>query len=223
MTSVQLYASDLMRFLRAWIAHPRGIAAVAPSSASLSRLITQEIAPSDGPVLELGAGTGVFTKALLARGIAEANLTIVEHEPEFANLLQARFPEARVIQVDAARISKHDLFAVADVGTVVSGLPLLSMSPRKVLAILSDAFSYMRPTGSFYQFTYLPRCPVSRLVLDRLGLKATRVGTTLWNLPPAAVYRFSRRQPFGSPRRSHAPDTHITCVLEPLELDRELI
>ena len=31
-------------------------------------LITSEIAPDTAPVLGLGAGTGVFTQALLARG-----------------------------------------------------------------------------------------------------------------------------------------------------------
>jgi len=38
----------------------------------------------------------------------------------------------------------------------------MTMSPRKVMSILSGAFSHMRPTGSFYQFTYGPRCPVPR-------------------------------------------------------------
>ena len=50
----------------------------------------------------------------------------------------------------------------------------------------------MRPGGAFYQFTYGPRCPVPRPILDRLGLKATRIGGTVRNIPPAGVYRISR-------------------------------
>jgi phospholipid N-methyltransferase len=67
------------------------------------------------------------------------------------------------------------------------------MSTRKVISILGGAFSYVRPGGTFYQFTYGMRCPVPRPVLDRLGLKATLIDRTLRNMPPAAVYRLTRR------------------------------
>lgn len=200
MTAAGPYA-DFLHFLRSWIADPLRVAAVAPSSDSLSCLITKEILPSDGLVLELGGGTGAFTRALLARGIREGNLTIVEYGSDFARILQQRFPEARVLRMNAAQLAKEDLFPGATVGAVVSGLPLLWMSPRKVMAILSGAFAYIRPGGRFYQFTYGPRCPVPRPILDRLGLKATRIGGTVRNLPPAAVYRITRRQPLGNTDR----------------------
>jgi phospholipid N-methyltransferase len=188
--------SDYVRFFRSWIADPRRVAAVAPSSVALSHLMTHEILPASGPILELGPGTGAFTRALLARGLRESDLTLVEYGSDFAPILQRRFPEARVLCMDAAQLAKHDLFPDATVAAVVSGLPLLSMRPRKVISILSAAFVYLQPAGSFYQFTYGPRCPVPRLMLDRLGLKARRIGTTIRNLPPAAVYRISRGQPF---------------------------
>jgi phosphatidylethanolamine/phosphatidyl-N-methylethanolamine N-methyltransferase len=44
----------------------------------------------------------------------------------------------------------------------------------------------------FYQFTYGPRCPLPATLLERLNLRAQRVGSALLNLPPAAVYRISR-------------------------------
>lgn len=185
-------ASDFPRFLRSWIADPLRVAAIAPSSQALARLITKEIHPSHGPVLELGPGTGVFTRALLARGVREEDLTLVECGADFAGPLQARFPSARVVQIDASRLARHALYGDARVGAVVSGLPLLSMPPRKVMAILAGAFEQLRPAGCFYQFTYLPRCPVPRAVLARLGLKATRIGGTLLNVPPAVVYRIER-------------------------------
>ena len=163
-TAVCAY-SDFFRFFRSWVADPFRVGAVAPSRDSLSRLITKEIRPSDGPVLELGAGTGTFTRALLARGIRESDLTLVEYGSDFMRILQHRFPRARVLWMDASQLSNYDLFPGAKVGAVVSGLPLLSMSPRKVMSI--------RPARSFYQFTYGPRCPVPRPILDRLGLKAT--------------------------------------------------
>ncbi|KAB1125022.1 class I SAM-dependent methyltransferase [Neorhizobium galegae] len=187
--------SDFLHFFRSWISNPLRVAAVAPSGDSLARLMTQEIAPLDGPVIELGPGTGVFTRALLARGVAQSDLTLIEYGPEFVPGLQRRFPEARVLQMDAAKLAHEDIFEGEPVGAVISGLPLLSMSPRKITSILGGAFTYIRPGGSFYQFTYGPRCPVPRPILDRLGLKAVHIGHTVRNLPPAAVYRISRRKP----------------------------
>lgn len=78
---------------------------------------------------------------------------------------------------------------------MISGLPVLSMPPRKVIAILRGAFGYLRQGGAFYQFTYTSRCPIPKPILDRLGLRATRVGSTLRNIPPAAVYRIARHRP----------------------------
>lgn len=186
---------DTFTFFRAWVSNPLQVAAIAPSGAMLASLMTNEVSAESGPVLELGPGTGAFTRMLLARGVLERNLILIEHSSAFADLLQHRFPEALVRQIDASRLAQANLVNGRGVGIVVSGLPLLSMKPRKVMAILAGAFGYLRSGGAFYQFTYGWNCPIPRRILDRLGLKATRVGRTLFNVPPAAVYRISRRSP----------------------------
>ncbi|MBB4239257.1 class I SAM-dependent methyltransferase [Rhizobium esperanzae] len=187
--------ADFLHFFRSWISNPLRVAAIAPSGDSLARIMTSEIAALDGPIIELGPGTGVFTRALLARGVSEADLTLIEYGPEFIAALQARFPSARVLQMDAAQLAEAGIFEGEPVGAVVSGLPLLSMSPAKIAAIVAGAFAYIRPGGAVYQFTYGPRCPVPRPILERLGLEAVRIGGTVRNLPPASVYRISRREP----------------------------
>lgn len=193
------HTSDFSRFLRSWLADPLRVAAIAPSGSALARVMTQEIAPGDGPILELGPGTGAFTRALLGRGVSESDLTLVEYGVEFATVLEARFPLARVLRMDAAQVGRQALFDGAPVAAVVSGLPVLSMPIRKVAYILAGAFRYLRPGGAFYQFTYTPRCPIPRRLLDRLGLRATHIGRTIRNLPPAAVYRITRRQAVAYP------------------------
>ena len=186
---------DIASFLRAWLADPWRVAAITPSGTALAKLVTAEISPATAPVLELGAGTGAFTRALLARGVPEGDLTLLEYSADFARLLRERFPHARVLSMDAARLAHTPIFDGAPVGAVISGLPLLHMSPKKIMAILTGAFGYLRRDGSFYQFTYMPRCPISSRLLKRLGLEATRIGGTLRNIPPAAVYRISRSAP----------------------------
>jgi phospholipid N-methyltransferase len=189
-------------FFRSWLSNPIRVGAIAPSSEALAELITSEITPASAPVIELGPGTGVFTRKLLQKGIPPRDLILIEYGSEFVSVLQLRFPGVRVLWMDATKLIPGRLTEEGSAGAVVSGLPLLNMSPRKVVAILSGAFHYLRPNGAFYQFTYAPRCPVARPILDRLGLKATRIGRTLHNLPPATVYRVTRRPPLRVVARS---------------------
>ncbi len=186
---------DMLSFFSAWISDPGHVGALAPSGGALAELIARDITAASGSIIELGPGTGVFTRAFLARGVKEENMTLVEYLPEFAERLRLRFPKARVLCMDAARLREHHLFENAPVGAVISGLPLRNMSPRKVVSILRGAFGCMDSRGAFYQFTYGPRCPVPRLFLDRLGLRATRFGRAVLNIPPATVYRITRRPP----------------------------
>lgn len=187
--------SDTYSFFRAWLLDPLRVAAVMPSGQALAQVITSEITAGTGPVIELGPGTGAFTRALLARGVREEDLALVEYGSEFAVTLRRRYPRAHTLWMDARRLHGVELFGGRPAGAVISGLPVLSMSPRKVIAILEGAFGKMHPSGAFYQFTYGPACPIPRILLDRLGLKATRIGGTLANVPPASVYRIRQRQP----------------------------
>jgi phosphatidylethanolamine/phosphatidyl-N-methylethanolamine N-methyltransferase len=195
-----------LSFFRAWLKAPLRVAAIAPSSSGLADLITSEIGRDTGPVIELGPGTGVFTQAIIARGVSENELALVELGSEFSAALRQRFPRVQLLNMDAAHLHRVDLFSGWPAGAVVSGLPLLSMPDAKVFAILRAAFAAMAPDGSFYQFTYGLRCPVERRVLDRLGLEAERIGGTFANLPPAAVYRLRRREAFRHSPGSFAHD-----------------
>lgn len=185
--------SDLLPFLREFVRDPRGVASIAPSGRALASLITKELSFRTGPVIELGPGTGAITQAVIARGVRERDLTLVEYGSDFARLLQMRFPQARVLWMDAAALDRHVLFPDLSVGAVVCGLGLLNMDERKVAAILHGAFRYLRPDGAFFLYTYGKRCSVPEPLLDALGLQATRIGRTIRNIPPATVYRLSRR------------------------------
>ncbi|MFC4764615.1 class I SAM-dependent methyltransferase [Dyella koreensis] len=188
--------TDTLLFFRAWLRNPARVGAVAPSGPALARLITADIGPHSGPVIELGPGTGVFTQALLSRGVQAHRLALIEADHGFAGQLLQRFPHARVLSMDAAHLgSAPSIFGEERAGVVVSGLPLLSMPRDKALAIVEGAFSrQLRNDGAFHQFTYGPRCPLPPDELRQLGLEAERIGSAVLNLPPASVYRFRRRR-----------------------------
>lgn len=184
---------DAIQFFKAWTMDPFRVASVTPSGDALANLMVSEIGIETGAVIELGPGTGAFTRALLRRGVPEERLILVESGVAFAALLAARHPRATVLARDAATVRGIDLSGAGPVGAVISGLPLLSMPTAKVMAILTGAFRHLSDGGAFYQFTYGPRCPVPGTILGRLDLRARRIGHTYRNLPPAAVYRLSRR------------------------------
>ena len=184
--------SDCFTFLLEWFRNPSGTAAIAPSGRALTELITRGVNPATGPVLELGPGTGVFTYGLLARGVAEENLTLVEQNPGFANVLSDRFPRATVLSGDAANIAKMSPANSRSYGAAICGLGFRNMSVAQIDDVLRAAFSCLREDAPLYMFTYGRRCSVPSDVLEELGLTAERIGTTLRNLPPASVFRLGR-------------------------------
>ena len=188
--------SDTLTFFRAWLRAPRSIGALAPSGSSLARLMTTHVNHLDGPIIELGPGTGVFTRALLARGVPTHRLALIEADPVFASALAQRYPGTHVLSMDAAHLGDAlPIFGEERASAVVSGLPLLSMPASQVSAIIQGVFDrQLHADGAFYQFTYGPRCPLPRHLLERLDLEAVRIGSVLFNLPPAVVYRIGRRQ-----------------------------
>lgn len=189
-----------LSFFLAWLANPRRVGAIAPSSAALADAITADLTPASAPVIELGPGTGAFTRSIIARGIPEDRLALIEYEADFVDKLHRDFPRACVHRADATRMHHIELFEGEDAGAVVSGIPLLLMPAKSVIALLEGAFERLRPDGAFYQFTYGRGAPIRHAILDRLGLRATRIGGTLANFPPASVYRIRRR-----PSRTMSP------------------
>lgn len=185
-------AHEYRNFFRAWRENPKAVGAVVPSGPALARAITRHIPPGAGPVLELGVGTGVFTRALLARGIAQHDLILVERDLGMAEELRKQFPVAQVITADACRLGRmysQQLVVMAPLEAVVCGLPLLNMSNAQQLRIVHSVFTALRPSQSLYLFTYGLRCPVRTGVRQRLGLQAERTDTVIANVPPAHVWR----------------------------------
>lgn len=185
--------SEFAEFALTWLRSPRKVGAIAPSGPSLAKAITAQISASSGAVLELGPGTGVFTRAMVAKGVPEEKLTLLENDARFAAALRSRFPAARVISGCATALGELPPLDNDGIGAVVSGLPLLSMNPDTVRRILEGVFVHLQPGGAVYQFTYRPLCPVPRKVMKELDLVASRVGFSMRNLPPAWVYSLRRR------------------------------
>ncbi len=180
-------------FFRRWIANPLQMGSVVPSSPALCRrVVAQTRRGPDEIVLELGAGTGVISRALLAGGVPAERLFVVEIVPDMAAHLRRQLPGVTVIEGDA-----RDLPALLPrrwhgaVGTVVCGIPLVLL-PLAQQRRFIDAIDSVAPGRGFLHYSY---CVTSPLPSARHGLAKRREAWTPLNVPPASVWRYTPGKP----------------------------
>lgn len=181
------YLGDTALFLREFARDPLHTAAVAPSSSALATAMVAAV-PAGATVVELGPGTGAFTRALRER--APARHLAVELNPRWATLITRRHPDVDVAVADARTLPA--LLAergIPQVDAVVSGLPWVAFADGSLHRVIADALA---PTGVFTQFAYSATrwAPPARRQLADLRTHFAQVVTTpvVWrNLPPAVV------------------------------------
>ncbi|MES2473580.1 MAG: phospholipid methyltransferase [Pseudomonadota bacterium] len=176
-------------FLKGLLREPGAVSAPTPSSPALAAAIAAKVDPlQSGLVVELGAGTGVVTQALLDRGIAPERLIAVEYCAYFAGLLAQRFPGVTVVQGDAFAFERY-LPAGSQIAAVVSGVPLLNFPLPRRRALITRALALQGPSGRFVQLSYGWRPPIS----SAFGIAPEK--TIVWrNFPPAHIWTFTAQE-----------------------------
>jgi len=184
---------DFGHFFKRWIRNPLAMGAFAPSGKSLAKLMARDVGPG-ARVIELGAGTGTVTEALLANGVAPADLYLVERDKQLVRILERRFPRCHIIAGDALDLDR-ELDATAGFDFVISGLPLLCFSSEQRYRVLGQALQLLKLRGHLHQFTYGGLCPVDKDLRAAFHVESVLLGIAPLNLPPGFVYRLTRRTP----------------------------
>ncbi len=184
------------RMLQTFVRRPWRTGTVVPSSRELAELMTEEmgLAAAD-TVVELGAGTGVFTRLIAQRVKADALVISFEIDEALARELQPRVPRVRVVNDSAEHLADHLVAAgrpAAD--AILSGLPWANFSRDLQERLLRAVVAGLRPGGRFATFAYVPAAhfPRGRCFRSLLDSSFARVETSrivFWNFPPAFVYR----------------------------------
>jgi phospholipid N-methyltransferase len=177
--------TDGLRLLRAFVDNPRQVGAVLPTSRIAVRaMLDLADVPSADLVVELGAGTGVATREILARLGDDARLVAVEIDPQLARRLTERLadPRLQVVCDSAEDLGSHLGGERADV--VVSMLPFTSLEAGLRRRLLDQLPKALRPGGTALVIQYSP------LVLGELRRRFAGVRTrvTPWNVPPAILF-----------------------------------
>ncbi|TQM43484.1 class I SAM-dependent methyltransferase [Pseudonocardia cypriaca] len=191
---------DTGRFVREFVRDPLHTASVTPSSQALAAAMVRPVPAVGEPVVvELGPGTGAFTRAIQERTGGRARHVAVELNERWAQLLTDRHPGVDVVRADARELPR--LLAERGIGSVdavVSGLPWVAYTPgsdgRGLHAVITEVLA---PTGVFTQFgyTWTRWAPPARRQLTDLRAHFAEVTTsrTIWrNVPPAVVHEARR-------------------------------
>lgn len=186
----RLKESENFLFLKRLIRNPRSLGAIVPSSKTLARFICRHIEYKEGDfIVEIGAGTGRFTRAILQSGIPESRLIVLELDSELAHYLRGNFPGVLVIEGNAAILETLiPEEAIGKVRTIISGIPMVNLPQKAQREIMDSCFRILGDGGHVLQFTY---GPVSPIPVKSFGLFASKLGRVLQNIPPATVWRYS--------------------------------
>jgi phosphatidylethanolamine/phosphatidyl-N-methylethanolamine N-methyltransferase len=181
-------------FLKQYLRSPFGTGGIAPSGRQLAQLMVEKIAPQPSEIIvELGPGTGVFTRELLSRGADPANLILVEFNKEFVKFLKGEFPAVRIVQGSAQDLPQLlNSLGYGPVKKIISGIPLRSMKPMVCRQIAKSVAAMLKPDGMFVQFSYFKASPLPKSVAAEVGLVGHCVGTAKNNMPPAFVWQYTK-------------------------------
>jgi len=187
------HAPTRLLFWRQYLFSPRATGAITPSSARLAERMIRELAPGSGTIMELGPGTGVFTRAMLARGVKPEQLLLIEANASFVTHLASHFPGVTVVADDAAQLpSILKAHGKKKVSHIISGLPFRSLRVEQRQQITAAIGAVLQPGGVFVQFTYALQPPLAPGDAQSAGLVGKRKALIASNLPPAFVWRYEK-------------------------------
>ena len=185
-------------FFREFISNWQTTGAVAPSSEGLARRMMKAARVAEAQcLLELGPGTGAFTRQIQKTLPQAARYLGLDMNPAFIASLRGQFPMLRFEQAAAQDFDYESFLSGAGFDAIVCGLPWTAFPETLQTAILERAFAVLKPGGIFATFAYtgFHRLPRGQKFCELLTSRCSRLETTttVWrNIPPAFVYVASK-------------------------------
>ena len=182
---MRLDLSERALFLRAFLAHPRRVGAVLPTSErAVADMLDMAALEQAQLVVELGAGTGSHTASVLARLGPQASLVAFEIDPALADALRAKLPDSRLQVVTGSAEAVEDVLEGQRPDVVVSALPFTSLPAGTGRLILERTARVLAPQGVLLVLQYSP------FIVRELSRLFARIDrrVCLRNVPPAFLY-----------------------------------
>jgi phospholipid N-methyltransferase len=188
-----------LAFFKSFIAAPSQVASVVPTFDNSVRRVCRSIDFSTArSIIEVGPGSGPFTRYLLSKLRPDARLLLIEFNADLANLLRRKFVDPRVTihtgsATETATIAREHRFENVD--CVLNGMPFSILTPPQKHDVMDDTFDVLAPGGQsiVYQFASQPFTPgndLRPLIRQRFGAVSLRF--TWFNVPPLSIYHATR-------------------------------
>ncbi|MEP9374491.1 phospholipid N-methyltransferase PmtA [Mesorhizobium sp. KR1-2] len=189
--SLAIKFDDELRFFKGWMDRPKAVGAIIPTSSITARRMASVVNSASGlPVLELGPGTGVVTRAILARGVAPEKLYAVEYSREFVEHMCHAFPGVNVIQGDAFNLDRTlGEHAGLKFDCAISAVPLLNFPTSKRVEYINGLLDRLPVGRPVIQITYGPLSPVPA---RRGEYTVEHFDFVIRNIPPAQLWVYRR-------------------------------
>jgi len=182
---------DELKFFKGWIDKPRAVGSIIPTSSVTAKRMASIVDTKSGlPVLEVGPGTGVITKAILKHGVKPAELYTVEYSHDFVTHLRRNYPGVNVIEGDGFNLD-DTLGDRSDMtfDSVVSGVPLLNFPVERRVAYLESLLKRIPRGRPVVQLTYGPKSPIPPGLGD---YTIEHFHFILRNIPPTQLWLYRR-------------------------------
>jgi phospholipid N-methyltransferase len=165
-----------------------------PSSKFLGERMLDNVEMKSGIcIIELGAGTGAFTKQILNRLPADGKLIVFEINPSMVEFLKSNFIDPRlfILEADASDIvTAIQKIGIANVDYIISGLPLGNFRRIERDRILRSIVASLNENGTYLQFQYL----LASYLHIKEHFVTKIVGYEYRNIPPAFIYHCKKKK-----------------------------
>ncbi len=182
-------------FFQTWLQSPLQLGTFAPISQKLADKACSFVS-CEGPIVEVGAGTGRLTRALLKKGMPK-DFAVVEIDEKFCSFLKKTLNLEHPFQGDARHLNNmipNDW--IGNIKTIISVIPFMYFSKEERDEILKGLFKCLHPKGSIIHVTYSPFSPFSH----RSDIKQI-LELSMWcHFPPSFIWRY---QPFCEKNRNN--------------------
>ncbi|MBX9454790.1 MAG: methyltransferase domain-containing protein [Rhizobium sp.] len=182
---------DEIRFIKGVMSTPKTVGAIMPTSSRMAARMASIIDTASGlPVLELGPGTGVITKAILDKGVAPENVVSVEYSGEFVRHLRGKYPGVNFINGDAFSLAETlENYRGKQFDCVISGIPLLNFPMHQRVKLIEDLLKLVPVGRPVVQFSY---GPVSPVVARPDSYVIKHFDFIVRNIPPAQIWHYRK-------------------------------
>lgn len=178
-------------FISEFIQSPSSVGSICPSSRFLAGALIGMIPAGEGLIVDLGAGSGIVSEALVSSGIAPHRIMPLEISNGFGEAFTRRCPDVPLVVGDACALESiiSARYGSRRVCAIISSLPMRVLHARVQKKVMAQIRQVLATRGGIYvQYTY---AWWRKYPLSTYGLRPHAACIVMRNIPPARVEAYT--------------------------------